>query len=599
MNYIEEIRNYLEQKNIDGSLLLEGKWGSGKTYFIDHQIVQNDEIIKKYIIIKVSLFGVETVQQLDMMVKKEYLHTKNYSPKSLEKIVSKNKNKMSSVKDVVEEIFPKSKAVLSFDWTTFIDIKENDGKSLFFIFDDFERCEIPYVQLTGKINEYLEMSSNSKVMIIANEEAINEDKRNEYIKYKEKIVYRTLHFHISTDGVFDTIINNIIIDNQYRTFIYENKTSVVNIYRQSKLNNIRSLKCAICDFYRFYIEAEKKIKSQKSLTELLRAFFALLFENKDNNIIKIAEKAEYNGLFEYGELSKKYNGIKQLYLLNSFKLWIGKGIWDKEILEEELNDIVTKECDIRPQIKLIYSPLFSIEDSEFMEYFEIIMEDAYAGRLNFDEYIQLIGKFKLMRECGIHFPAKVDYKKLSSGLEIYIEKLREGKERLIKDNTGIAKSTWEVLLEEEKNILLKISNYRRNAKYVENRLQLLDAFIGKNEFDIDLLELYPGALDELFIQQFYEFYDSRVNEEKAQITRRFLKSINSFVNYCEEDNAKSAKGLQYLKELLEKGAGEKGSIKYALYHYFSSQLTDSINKFNEQYQIEPIVSNAEVIIDDC
>jgi len=72
MSTLEELAYYCKLNNPVGALLLTGEWGCGKTY-----IVENDlkELLKDtHVIIRVSFFGIPTIEELHKMVKASWIH---------------------------------------------------------------------------------------------------------------------------------------------------------------------------------------------------------------------------------------------------------------------------------------------------------------------------------------------------------------------------------------------------------------------------------------------------------------------------------------------------------------------------------------------
>ena len=72
MDAKQEIIDYIETKEIPGALLLTGEWGCGKTYLIKeiaNEYKENKEN-KEFVFVIVSLFGVESVSELQEKVKK-------------------------------------------------------------------------------------------------------------------------------------------------------------------------------------------------------------------------------------------------------------------------------------------------------------------------------------------------------------------------------------------------------------------------------------------------------------------------------------------------------------------------------------------------
>ena len=69
MDAKQEIIDYIETKEIPGALLLTGEWGCGKTYLIK-EIANEYKENKEFVFVIVSLFGVESVPELQEKVKK-------------------------------------------------------------------------------------------------------------------------------------------------------------------------------------------------------------------------------------------------------------------------------------------------------------------------------------------------------------------------------------------------------------------------------------------------------------------------------------------------------------------------------------------------
>ena len=71
----EHIRDYCKkfiesQENPHYAVFLNGKWGTGKTYFINKLLEEytDDTDVKSNDIIKISLFGVKSTDEIDMKI---------------------------------------------------------------------------------------------------------------------------------------------------------------------------------------------------------------------------------------------------------------------------------------------------------------------------------------------------------------------------------------------------------------------------------------------------------------------------------------------------------------------------------------------------
>lgn len=68
--FIQGVINYLKMST-SGALMISGAWGSGKTYFIDHTLV--DHLKGDYCPVKISLFGLEKVDNLERLITEKFL----------------------------------------------------------------------------------------------------------------------------------------------------------------------------------------------------------------------------------------------------------------------------------------------------------------------------------------------------------------------------------------------------------------------------------------------------------------------------------------------------------------------------------------------
>ena len=68
--FIQGVINYLKMST-SGALMISGAWGSGKTYFIDHTLV--DHLKGDYWPVKISLFGLEKVDNLERLITEKFL----------------------------------------------------------------------------------------------------------------------------------------------------------------------------------------------------------------------------------------------------------------------------------------------------------------------------------------------------------------------------------------------------------------------------------------------------------------------------------------------------------------------------------------------
>lgn len=70
MSTLDELEYYCREENVYGALMFVGGWGSGKTYLIENVLAKILE--NEYIFIRISLFGVSNINDINQKVRKAY-----------------------------------------------------------------------------------------------------------------------------------------------------------------------------------------------------------------------------------------------------------------------------------------------------------------------------------------------------------------------------------------------------------------------------------------------------------------------------------------------------------------------------------------------
>lgn len=173
MDIIEELKYYCNEPQPVGAIMLTGEWGCGKTYLLKNELT---EIMKDtHIFIHLSLFGIESIEDIHKEVKKKWMYAMTDSKSNIE-IPNNIKNVGKGLRNVAEnisEFLPETigkitKGVLSINIIDFVSIKSKIGdKKVILIFDDLERANLSVIDLLGCINEYCE-NMHINTIVVAN-----------------------------------------------------------------------------------------------------------------------------------------------------------------------------------------------------------------------------------------------------------------------------------------------------------------------------------------------------------------------------------------------------------------------------------------------
>ncbi len=215
------IKHYLEEDKTHTAIMLTGEWGSGKTYYIENELIPFLQDGKKNKCVVISLYGLEDILEISKSI---YMELRMKS-------VIKDSEMLTTGKIVVKTVIKNVFGKFGIDTNMSDDDLKNiyssvdlDGKLL--IFEDLERSHIEIIKLLGYINNLVERDG-VKVLLVANENEIlnkqpktvsynmedlaslflenntKEDKENsvpedvqvqKYLQIKEKTISDTIYF---------------------------------------------------------------------------------------------------------------------------------------------------------------------------------------------------------------------------------------------------------------------------------------------------------------------------------------------------------------------------------------------------------------------
>ena len=165
---IKLLLDYVSDKRYKQAVLIDGEWGTGKTYFIKEKLLKTiKETLPERSVFYISLYGINNPSQI---IDDIYSATVG---EFLEKKVGKEKGeKAEKGINIVSKLFAAGMKYFNIekaDLPSLADIKEI--KDSIIIFDDLERCELEVNQSLGFINNLVE-HNDIKVILVANQDEI-------------------------------------------------------------------------------------------------------------------------------------------------------------------------------------------------------------------------------------------------------------------------------------------------------------------------------------------------------------------------------------------------------------------------------------------
>ena len=325
--------------------MINGEWGSGKTYFWNNKIRKKIETMqlngKRYTTIYMSLYGISNLEEIS---KKIFIETTQLMDKNLRKFM--DANGQTNIPEYAKTGLDMANffgVTQNGDKIDYADFFSTDDKVL--CFDDLERANVDVIDILGYINNFVE-HDHIKTIIICNEKELstklkssnlemktfiatylldkqNElnktdkpmvekiqdkiehvfDKANDYERIKEKLIGETFEYAPK----FDYIINGILMRYENEPdlirFLRENTRIIINTFERSGTRNLRILKHALNDFKKVFDMVNKSYPntSHRVMQTMLIFTIAISFEIKagkvtKNKFMNIKDNEEYKAI---------------------------------------------------------------------------------------------------------------------------------------------------------------------------------------------------------------------------------------------------------------------------------------------------------------
>jgi hypothetical protein len=303
---------YLDPNNTsDFAIMLDGPWGSGKTFFIEtfmserHRAATTSEPLAGPTHLYASLYGVRSTEQI----------TEQFFAQAHPVMNSKAVRLVGSVMSRWLNGYAGTEVNSGTDNNKILkDLFLNlEGRAL--VFDDLERCSMSITDVMGFINGFVEQE-NLKVVVIANQAEIPENQRKEYELKKEKLIGKTLRVGSDPSVVFDLFVNNMRNQAAKKAAI-KAKGAVLRTFVASGKQNLRSLRAVLNDYDRLVELVDPSLqKSDEALSRLLLYVVATGLEFRANTlsasaIASLSTTMVWVG-FDVNEKSKDVQRAKEL-----------------------------------------------------------------------------------------------------------------------------------------------------------------------------------------------------------------------------------------------------------------------------------------------
>lgn len=319
------LSDYLHNPDPQYAVMLKGKWGCGKSFFVNKWIKEYKPADRKKSLkpIYVSLYGLKDTSQITESIDR-VLHPLLYSKGA--KLTKKLLGIAGKV--VLKTSFEgnkEGKGDISLDATLdslsiLLSKDINILGNKLIIFDDLERCLIDMKLLLGYINSFVEHGS-CHVILVGDETRVVSRWKKTLIEFKEKTVGREFEIMPDVDDAITCFLHGYIPSDEW---LQNQKTLITDIFHATECNNLRILRQCLYDFNGLYAEVRDSIEENDEpfMQSLLASYIVVYCEyrGKCHDLFSHWEWSYTAGIAVnsemMGQIRQKYKSVEERYNLD-------------------------------------------------------------------------------------------------------------------------------------------------------------------------------------------------------------------------------------------------------------------------------------------
>ena len=629
---VESILDYVRNDYTDYAIMINGEWGSGKTYFWNHKIKNKIESMqlngKKYTTIYMSLYGISNLEEIS---KKIFIETTQLMDKNLKRYMDAN-----------EQTTIPEYAKTGLDMANFFGVTQNgdhidygeffstDDKVL--CFDDLERANVDVIDILGYINNFVE-HDHIKTIIICNEKELSTklkssnlemktfiatylldkegdldkvsdkpmvekiqdkieyvfDKANDYERIKEKLIGETFEYAPE----FTYIINGLLMryenNEDLIRFLRENTGLIISTFNKSGTRNLRILKHALNDFKKIFDMVNKYYPNTNNivLQTMLIFTIAVSFEIKAGKITKdkfvnIKDNEEYKSILVSSRVLLTDN--RQFYIKefdNNYYYNFKSEYRFIKFIEIYVRTRIFDMKVFKDNMEVIINTeeYWKISDDQFDHVIDEVLEDVKEGKIRLIDVMKLFAYFSYFIKKGlIHYDMRTVKSIFFNGMNVaslnskYCENVEE---ELAGVTIGEVNSDIEEVLKyfNQLNIQLKDKMYIEKAEEIFKCIPMrMDLFYER--FDEECMNIPIFKYYDVF--QMFQRISCASNEDIMTIKEKLVNRVKLYQAEIEPE----MKNIKQLKQLIDDYTKNKdATIKIVMLREFSKDLEYILDQY--------------------
>lgn len=396
-NIVNFLNGYMMNPDPQYAVLLKGKWGCGKTHFINHWIdaykgnPTTEQVLES---IYVSLYGLSDTKQITTAINRVICPILYGKAAKAGKVLAKIASAMVLKHEVDLNYDGISDLSINIGIDSLSKFKSNDSlanSTKLLIFDDLERCDIPMKKLLGYLNFFVEQC-NCHLIVIGDEDKIAEGENKKIFgEFKEKTIGR--EFEIATDihSALDTFVNQT----PKNDFVVGHQEQIEKFFAMTECDNLRILRQALWDFARFEESMTDFLgdsRYEDIMIHVLGAYIISYCEYRGKNHqlfdawIQYAIKGQQfdkekieNLKSQLGYLHQRYNNVCQrLSNYQTFKIEFVERVLLELNTGNSIKDYVGKEyfapiAEVRSWARI--NEVYAMSNKEFISFYRTLIDD--------------------------------------------------------------------------------------------------------------------------------------------------------------------------------------------------------------------------------
>lgn len=593
------LKNYLINDKTQRAVMLTGPWGSGKSYYIKHELCPF-LLENKLDYAVVSVYGIKELKDINkslyLEIRTKNLKTIKFVDKASKKIAKNNSEEVKSSGKIIGKTVVKG--IASF-FNVNLDLSDRDLEKLYasvnlkgklIIFEDVERSGIDLIEFLGYVNNIVE-TDGIKVLLVTNEselikyEKAEDNKKSDYteetkryLRIKEKTVGDTIQFY---SDPYDTIqsIYKLFKQKWFDNLLTEKNSigesclfeKIESIMREFACYNYRSLLFGLQKAYDIFMRLDAHNYDLAFLEHVMLGIIAFSIKNKLNDDVRWTETSYTSSdlgcskypidKFAFDYIKFQYFDINDVNFAQQLFLKGKERVKNDGYLNTIYNYYVSSEKEVKQAIDSVY---------------ELLKE---KGGLPVSVYVQLANYLISLRTV-LNYNTKI-----SSCLKLMLKNSAEAAEKGEKINTYASSG---ITLESEKeisefeNFKAQLSNLSKVGTHLFNfdyTIEHLDEFCDSCMKTLKDTRFIDGFAVRLDIDKFFKLIVQCSSAQLYELRGVFLAVYD----------------ISNVREFYQKDKNNLEKLKNALDNFIkNNKKLDAIKR----KQLEWFVGNLQSIIED-